>query len=252
MQAFPPAVIYIQGGNDTDERKWYMIQPDDKEHVCERCGECCIMGSPTLHLSDLKLFEDNVITLNDVYSIRKGELVYDNVGEELDFLKEEMIKIKELPASKTCIFHDAEGAGCAVYSKRPLQCVYFECWNPRKFLETLSDEKLSREDLFYQSPALREIIATHEERCSYKRIGALFEEVQDGSAEAADEILGVLQFDTDIRPFMVEKLNISQESSALVFGRPLISTIKMFGYSVEKDPDGAYRLVLDEDANKNP
>ena len=130
-----------------------MIEPDGKDHVCERCGECCIHGSPTLHLSDFKLFEDDIVTMNDVYSLRKGELVYDNVGEDLDYLKEEMIKIKEVPGSKTCIFYDTDTRACGIYETRPLQCVYFECWNPKKFLESLNDEKLTREDLFYQRRA---------------------------------------------------------------------------------------------------
>lgn len=223
-----------------------MIEPDGKEHVCERCGECCINGSPTLHLSDLKLFEDNIITLNDVYSLRKGELVYDNVGEELDFLKEEMIKVKEVPNSKTCTFYDPDSKGCAIYETRPLQCVYFECWNPKKFMETLSEEKLSRDDLFYRVPALKEIIAAHEKKCSYNKLGELFEKTQEGSEEAADEILESLQYDTTMRPFINGKLNVPFESMDIIFGRPLISALTMYGYKVEMDKDGNYCLMLDE------
>lgn len=223
-----------------------MIEPDNKEHVCERCGECCIHGSPTLHLTDLRLFEDKTISLKDAYTLRKGELVYDNVGEELDYLRDEMIKVKETVNSKTCIFHQYAGSGCRIYETRPLQCVFFECWNPKKFVKTLSEEKLSRDDLFYRVPALREIIGTHEEKCSYKKLGELFEKTQGGSEEAVNEIIEILQYDTAIRPFINQKMNIPFESMALIFGRPLTSTLTMFGYSIKKDEEGIYCLTLDK------
>ena len=224
-----------------------MIEPDNKEHVCERCGECCVNGSPTLHLSDFKLFEEKIVTLNNVYTLRKGELVYDNVGEELDYLKDEMIKVKELPGSKTCIFYDSDDRGCSIYSTRPLQCVKFECWNPKKFFSSINEEKLSREDLFHQSPTLKKIITTYEEKCSYEKLGELFEETQKGNRDAADEILEILQYDTAIRPFIGEKLTIPGKSIDLVLGRPLVSTIKMFGYKVVGDEEGNYSLMLDKD-----
>jgi Fe-S-cluster containining protein len=224
-----------------------MIEPDGKEHICERCGECCVNGSPTLHLSDFKLFKENIVTLTDVYTLRKGELVYDNIGEDLDYLKEEMMKIKERPGAKTCIFYDPENRDCQIYETRPLQCVYFECWNPKKFLETLSEDKLSRGDLFNMVPVIREFVETHEERCSYKKLEELFEKTQEGSDDAAEEILGILEYDTAIRPFIVEKLNVPAESTDLIFGRPLIDTIKMFGYKVEKDDEGNYCLLVDKD-----
>ncbi len=227
-----------------------MIEPDGKEHVCERCGECCINGSPTLHLSDFKLFEENIVTLNNVYTLRKGELIYDNIGEELDYLKEETIKIKEIPGVKTCIFYGSENRDCKIYDTRPYQCVYFECWNPKKFFETLSEEKLSRGDLFGKVPAIREFVEAHEERCGYRKLEELFDKTQEGSEEAAGEILEILEYDTHIRPFIVEKLNVPAESTDLIFGRPLAETVKMFGYKVEKDDEGNYCLMVDKENNE--
>ncbi len=228
-----------------------MIEPDGKEHTCERCGECCMHGSPTLHLSDFKLFEENIVKADDVYTVRKGELVYDNVGEELDYLRNEMIKIKESPGTKTCIFYSPDNNGCTIYDTRPTQCVHFECWDPKKFLETMSDEKLSREDLLFNNPSLREVMKAHEERCSYKELEGLFQKTQEGDEETADRILDILMYDTEIRPFISEKLKLSLESLDLLFGRPLISTVKMYGYKVEKDEEGNYVLNLIEEAKAN-
>ncbi len=223
-----------------------MIEPDGKDHVCEMCGECCMNGSPTLHLSDFKLFEDNVLTMNDVYTLRNGELVYDNVGEEIDHLKNEMIKIKEAPGSKTCIFYEPESRNCGIYDKRPLQCVYFECWNPKKFFETMNEEKLKRDDLFYRLPAIKEIINAHEDKCSHKKISDLFKKVEDGDEAAADEILEILQYDTEIRPLISKNMNIPEESMDLILGRSLVSTMFTFGYKVEIDDKGNHFLTLDK------
>jgi Fe-S-cluster containining protein len=225
-----------------------MIEPDGKSHECERCGDCCMQGSPTLHLSDFKLLEDGIIRPEDLYTIRKGELAYDNVAEEVDFLPEELIKVRERAGSKSCVYYDAESAGCRIYSRKPVQCFYFECWNPKKFFQTYNDDRLSRQDLFYKSPSVVEIITAHEEMCSYEKIRSLVEDIQTGSEEAAEEFLKVLRYDTDIRPLMREKFKLPEEGIELVFGRPLVETIEMFGYRVEKDSEGAHCLVLCEPA----
>ena len=48
---------------------------------CVRCGECCEMGSPTLLGPDLGLFQREVLTLNDVYTLRPGEKATNREGE---------------------------------------------------------------------------------------------------------------------------------------------------------------------------
>ncbi|RMD54348.1 MAG: hypothetical protein D6828_04845, partial [Nitrospirae bacterium] len=67
---------------------------------CLRCGECCRKGSPTLYREDASLLRDKIISMEDVYTLRKGEMAYDPIRERIHPLKSEMIKIKEEEGTK--------------------------------------------------------------------------------------------------------------------------------------------------------
>ena len=69
---------------------------------CIRCGECCLSSSPTLHEKDLALVVGGSIRLEHLYTIRRGELVRDNVQGRLVPADQEMIKVREKKGS--CVF----------------------------------------------------------------------------------------------------------------------------------------------------
>lgn len=224
-----------------------MIEPDGKEHECERCGECCIHGSPILYISDMRLFENGTLKPGDVYTLRKGEFEYDIVNEEMEQLPEETIRIKEIPGSKFCMFYDTKSSECTIYENRPKQCVHYECWYPKKLFSIMSEDRLSRQVLFQRIPALLEVIGEHEKVCSYERIQQFVENIQSGSEEAAEELIETLRFDTELRCLIAEKMNVAEDDLAVILGRPLMQTMKMFGYKVERDEDGVYCLVLQKE-----
>ncbi|MGW8271881.1 MAG: YkgJ family cysteine cluster protein [Thermodesulfovibrionales bacterium] len=223
-----------------------MIEPDGKPHECERCGECCAHGGPFLFSSDLQLFVDGTLRPGDVYTLRKGELEYDIVHEEVAELPQEMIRIKELPGAKACGFYDPDVQGCTIYERRPLQCVHYECWYPKRLFKIMSEERLSRHALFSKMPALLELIDEHEEMCSFEKIERIVEQIQSGSEEAANELLELLRYDSAVREAVAEKLNIRLEDVDVMFGRPLTLAMKMYGYNVIREEDGAFCLVLRE------
>lgn len=76
-----------------------------REH-CIRCGECCLSSSPTLHIQDLDLLKEGVIKRCDLYTVRKGELIRNNIDGRLEQASREMIKVKERLEKK---------GGCILY-----------------------------------------------------------------------------------------------------------------------------------------
>ena len=52
--------------------------PEPRTH-CIRCGTCCTESSPTLHTQDVGLVTGGHLKLRDLYTIRRGELVWDPV-----------------------------------------------------------------------------------------------------------------------------------------------------------------------------
>jgi len=224
-----------------------MIEPDGKEHECERCGECCTHGGPFLNLSDLRLFEEGVLRPGDVYVLRKDELEYDVVTEEVQHLPFEMLRIKEKPGTKICRFYDIEQSVCTIHDSRPLHCRSYECWFPKKlFIAMSKDERLNRTNLFSKIPSILEIIEEHEKACSYEKIEKLAEETQNGSEEAANELLEALRFDTQVREIISDKLKMQEEDIDSILGRPMSLTVRMYGYEVKREEDGSYLLTVRE------
>ncbi len=221
-----------------------IISSQQFQKECLRCGECCRKGSPTLHLTDAELIKKGTLSYGNLYTIRKGECVYNNINDEVIPIDYELIKIREKGGNRTCIFLMDEGNECSIYEDRPLQCREQECWNPERLESAFQEEeKLTREHLAGDAPVLKEVLEQHEERCSYELLHDAIEKVRNGQ-DSVHHILNALQYDTDIRPILHEKLGIPYDYLPLLLGRPLVETIKGFGYEVEEDEEGNYCLSI--------
>jgi Fe-S-cluster containining protein len=214
-----------------------------REH-CIRCGECCLKSSPTLLESDLPLIENQIIKYREIYTIREGELVNDNIKEVPAFTKNELIKIKEKNGVKGgCIFYSERDKSCSIYSHRPTQCSAFKCWETNEFMDVYKGSKLDRIDLIKDSVLLG-LIKEHGKRCGYSTIKGYVEEIEDQGERVLDKIIDILKFDHQIRPFISQKMQLDPEQMDLYFGRPLTETIAMFGLQVIKENDGAFLLTI--------
>ncbi|MEO5361323.1 MAG: YkgJ family cysteine cluster protein [Nitrospirota bacterium] len=209
---------------------------------CTRCGECCTKGSPTLHFGDSKLIKDGTLDYKDLFTIREGELVYNNMDDEFIAIDCELIKIREVKGSRKCIYYDEGAGGCSIYELRPTQCRAYECWDTEKFMTAFTEEKLTRAELLKGQTALIDIVNAHSDKCSYSKLLELFTAIGDGK-DLTGEVLEILGYDTYMRPLLVEKTGVPEEYLDLLLGRPLIDTVIMFGFKVEKDEQGCYSLV---------
>ena len=114
---------------------------------CIRCGTCCEKGGPSLHLADKKLIENGTILLKCLYTIRKGELSYDNIKGYLVPAATDIIKIKGQKGSWTCFFYNPSENSCQIYASRPLECRVLKCWDTREIKKIYSQNRLTRQDL---------------------------------------------------------------------------------------------------------
>lgn len=220
------------------------IDTGTAEDRCIRCGKCCMNSSPVLHLQDIALFTGNSFLKSNLYTIRKGELVRDPVKNKLINSPDELIKIKEFKnETGGCIYFDGTSNSCTVYEKRPSQCSALKCWDTEDFIAVYNSPKLERRD-FIEDGALLGLIAEHEKRCAYSLLKNLVERIANDGDKVLDEILRVLRFDHQIRPFISKKLDMDTNTMDLYFGRPLTETIAMFGLQVEQKPDGTFFLTM--------
>ena len=194
-------------------------------------------------MQDLPLLDDRSIRKREIYTIRKGELVRDPIEDKLIVTPNELIKIKDRDKGKIgCIFYDDSDKACTIYENRPSQCVALKCWDTTEFMRVYEGPRPERRDII-QDTIFLGIIEEHEKRCNYSILENKVSHIETEGEKAVNEILEILRFDYQLRPFVSEKLDLDPEELNLFFGRPLTETIVMYGMQVVREPDGSFLLT---------
>jgi Fe-S-cluster containining protein len=219
--------------------------------ACLQCGECCRMGSPTLHREDLPLLQSGKMPWDRLVTLRKGEPARSPFDGRPFVLTEERIKVREREGLSECVFLIREtaggGAGCSIYRDRPVQCRAQACWDPIPARETAQMPFLLREHIFEGVDLLLQIIARHESRCGFGSLCASFEELSRSNGANIDEVLGLLSYEEHFRQFVSDKFNIPPPNMELLLGRSFARMSTLFGFRVQEEPDGTRRLIAAED-----
>ena len=205
---------------------------------CIRCGTCCLKGGPTLHREDAGLFSKGILKIADVYTLRRGEIVRD-IDDTLKTLEGEIIKIKAQDENCwTCMFYHEQQKACKIYKDRPTECRALKCWDLRDLKEVMASPHLQRKDLISPRDGLLRIMDVHEQRCAYNILKSCVKKLKGPNSDKEVEmILDLLQYDQCMRPLLTEKLKIPPRAMDFYFGRPLRTTIRMFGLSVRQQDD---------------
>jgi Fe-S-cluster containining protein len=216
-------------------------QVEASREACLRCGECCLRSGPTLLLSDLQLLADEIVTWNDLYTLRPGDMGTSREGTPVA-LQEERLKIREVPGSQQCVFYLAATQSCRIYATRPQQCRLQRCWGEPP-PPPAPEEFLSREHLFAQVPEIRDLIRAHEERCNLKTLRKSLEELAEGREEASEALFEALHFDHYLRKMFQEEWGMTQAATELILGRPVTRFLKDMGFQATLTPEGVFRIT---------
>ena len=213
--------------------------------LCSRCGECCQSASPTLLRQDLRLFQEEILTWNDVYTLRREELVSSRAGR-VEPLKGERLKLREIPGSRQCWFFQAADNSCRIYEQRPEQCRRQNCWSePPPPPE--EDRLLTRQHLFAGVPEIWELIRQHQERCDYSEVARALAEVGAGREEAGEALFEALHFDHYLRRLLIDDWELTPAATELLLGRPVTEFLKGQGVDAILTPEGVFRLEPRQD-----
>ncbi len=210
---------------------------------CIRCGECCLRSSPSLQITDAPLVYEGVIKRSDLYSVRVGELVWDNIRDELKVTDTELIKVREKGSGEGCVFYDDAEKACTIYGHRPAQCKALACWDESEFMRVYAKPKAGRKEIIHDHTLFR-LIDEHEKRCAYAQLDKCVKKIESDGEKAVENILQILKFDHDIRCLIPEKLGVDSDEIDLILGRSLTKTIAMFGLKVVRKPDGSFFLTV--------
>jgi len=197
---------------------------------CRRCGACCKKGGPSFHRADKALIEKGVIHSKYLYTIRKGEMAYDNVRQCLEPVGSDVIKLKGKGESWTCILFDEKQNECTIYENRPIECRALKCWDTKALEDLYAQKRLKREELIADIEGLWGIIKDHQARCNYETIQKLVNAINsETGGEARQKLAEIIQFDIEIRKLVVSRGGLDMEMLDFLFGRPLKQTLKHFG-----------------------
>ena len=181
------------------------------------------------------LIEKGAIASKYLYTIRKGELAYDNVKGCLSAVDSDIIKIKGKPDNWTCIFFDEHKNACSIYEDRPLECRALKCWDTREIEQIYARNRLERKDLVSDIEGLWDLIEDHQARCDYLKVQKLIEDLKcSNSRKVRTELLEIIQYDAEIRKLVASKGGLDLEMLDFLFGRPLMKTIENYGFKVRQ------------------
>jgi Fe-S-cluster containining protein len=210
-------------------------RPSKTKTQCIRCGTCCEKGGPSFHIQDRHLIEDGIIHTRYLYTIRKGELVHDNVQGHLKPADSDIIKIKGKSPSWECVFFEKGDESCRIYDHRPLECRLLKCWDTRDIEAVYEKDRLTRQDILAGIEGLWELIDGHEKQCSHDTINRVLQDSDGVFKKQAQELIAdALQYDRAIRELVLENGNVTPDMIDFLFGRPLTDTLKSAGIDIDK------------------
>jgi len=191
-----------------------------------RCGTCCEKGGPALHGADLELVLQKQIAPENLFTLRRGELVHDNINGGLMVTDQEIIKVKSVNRSAVCIYYDPEQKACTIYDFRPLECRAMNCRDTQAAEAVYDVDRIDRTAVFGQVDWIMELIQSHEEKCGYAYLDELCRRRQTGDSKRAGQaILEAVRYDVEMRNVVEEKTAMSAQMMDLIFGRCLETTI---------------------------
>jgi len=226
---------------------WRRLMATAKEELqaqgesCVRCGECCEISSPTLLTQDLALFQREILTWNEVYTLRPGEQVTSREGKP-ETLREERLKLREVPGTHQCCFYQAATRNCRIYEDRPEQCRRQQCWVEEAPAPD-SGELLNREALLAGVPEIWELITAHRERCGLDRVLQALKVLETDQEAASQALFDALHFDHYLRRMLMEEWELSEPSTEFLLGRPLTRFLRDHGINAALTPEGTFRLT---------
>jgi Fe-S-cluster containining protein len=216
------------------------------KETCVRCGECCRLGSPTLLSHDLPRFQQEILTWNDVYTLRPGEQVTNREGE-VEPLKEERLKVREVPGSRQCWFYLAATDSCRIYDDRPEQCRRQNCWGDPARPPAVA-QLLNRQQLLAGVPEVWALITEHQERCDLGKVARALTELDAGREEASETLFEALHFDHYLRQMLISDWELTPAATELLLGRPVAAFLQTQGIIATLTPEGVFKLARQEAA----
>ena len=210
---------------------------------CDQCGSCCMSGGPALHSRDRELVLSGRLSLDDLITVRKGELVMLPLTEEPVASEGEFVKIQGVGSDWCCKIYSRNPYACTIYESRPLACKTLKCWDPEEILQLAGKDLLTRFDCIAEDDPLLPLVTLHNEQCPipvFDEIRAKLDSVEERENTLAD-LSRLVNSDLQLRASAASRHQLSVARELFYFGRPLFQLLTPVGITWHESPTG---LVL--------
>jgi len=218
------------------------------QNECIRCGTCCLKGGPALHHEDRKLILQDRIQLEHLVTIRRGEPAVSPLGDKLEYLQTEIIKLKGQANDWACLFFDRQNSTCLIYQHRPIECSLLKCWDSGDLERIISKKLLCRADIIADNSPVLENITTHEKECSLAGLSSLLSSLSVKSLQCGvmAELTDMVRKDMAIRARALAAPDFPEKIELYVFGRPLFKILQNFGIRIQESGGTLYLRLSPE------
>ena len=210
--------------------------------TCKRCGTCCKKGGPALHGEDRILVETEILGLEELVTVRKGELVHIPFQEKPRSAVAEFVKIAGTAKSWQCLFFDERNSGCSIYRQRPLSCRTLECWNSEGIQRLVEQDFLTRFDIVNKDEPVFAYMEQHRDGCPLPDLEKVYENLLKGSFPERGYFDDSVNTDIRLRSAAVTECRLSVAEEIFYFGRPLFQLFQQLGARV-KENNGLLEII---------
>lgn len=201
------------------------------QNECKRCGICCENGGPALHTEDLELIHSKGLSIDDLVTIRKGEMIHNPVSNAIEPVSTEFLKIKGSKGSWACRFYDKK-RGCTIYTHRPLGCRTLKCWDTFEILNLAGKDLISRMDVMAKEDPLRERITTHETLFPLPDLDKISRTITRSSKNTIKKLEKLCNKELSHRMESVQWFHLSVDRELFYFGRPMFELLVPLGFDI--------------------
>ena len=208
--------------------------------TCKRCGTCCRQGGPALHGPDLDLIRAGLLHLDDLITVRKGELAFQPLAGQPEPVIHEFLKLRGQNGTWCCAFYDETSKGCMRYAHRPMACGLLDCTDTGPLLALAGQDLLTRFDCLKPDDPLLPLVHEYEQLCPCPDLQAIGQKL--GRAETDAALLAGLEAavnaDLAFRSRVTADHHLSLAQELFYFGRPLFQLLLPLGVQAISTPAG--------------
>ena len=211
-----------------------------ESETCNRCGTCCRQGGPALHGPDLELIQAGLLRLDDLITVRKGELAFQPLAGQPEPVTHEFLKLRGQNGTWCCAFYDETSKGCLRYAHRPLACGLLDCTNTGPLLALAGQDLLTRFDCLTPDDPLLPLVHEHEQLCPCPDLQTIGQELAQAETDAAllAGLEAAVNTDLAFRSRVTASHHLSLAQELFYFGRPLFQLLLPLGVRAISTPKG--------------